>query len=213
MARAALSDEDIQAFRQRTVAAATRLFAEHGYAAVTMRAIAAELRTSPMAPYRYFENKAEIFAMVRAEAYRRFADGQEDAARSSSDPLARLLEMRTAYVRFALEHPDEYRVMFELAQESGDRYPDLVRESERAFAALERAVEQAVAAGVLSGEPRMLAHVMWSSVHGMVTLHLAGKLTLGISLDDLLRAPPLRIGGSLELVASPWAPPVASRVL
>lgn len=195
MARAALSNDDIEVFRHRTVVAATRLFAEQGYGAVTMRAIAAELRTSPMAPYRYFENKAEIFAMVRAEAYRRFADGQEAAFEAEKDPLQRLLSMREAYVRFALGHPAEYRVMFELDQEPGARYQELVRESERAFAVLEHAVRLAVDAGVLRGEPLTLAHVMWSSVHGMVTLHLAGKLTLGASLQDLLSAPPLRLGG------------------
>src|SRR4030095_15871160 len=105
-------------------AAATHLFAAHGYDAVTMRAIAEELGTSAMAPYRYFSNKAEIFAMGRAEAYRHFADGQERAFHGSKDALERLFHMRTAYVRFALENPDQYRVMFELDQEPEERYPD-----------------------------------------------------------------------------------------
>ena len=193
MARHALSEAEIDAFRRRTVVAAARLFARHGYGAVTMRAIAAELGTSPMAPYRYFDNKAEIFAMVRAEGYRRFADAQEQAFGSSSDPLARLLEMRTAYVRFAVDHPDEYRVMFELHQEPEQSHPELSRESHRAFALLEEAARRAIAAGVLAGEPTTVAHLLWSSLHGMVSLKLAGKLTLGRSLEELLLAPPLRL--------------------
>ncbi len=40
---------------------------------MTLRALAAELGCSPMTPYRYFENKAELFAVVRADAFRRFA--------------------------------------------------------------------------------------------------------------------------------------------
>jgi hypothetical protein len=107
--------------------------------------------------------------------------------------VARLHAMREAYVAFALAHPDQYRVMFELAQDAGE-HPALVRESERAFAVLEDAVRLAVDAGDLSGEPRTVAHLLWSNVHGMVTLHLAGKLTLGTSLEDLLRQPPLRFG-------------------
>jgi len=194
MPRAALSEADVESFRRKTVRAATRLFAEHGYAAVTMRAIAAELGTSPMAPYRYFDNKAEIFAMVRAEAYRRFADAQEAAFGDASMPsLERLFAMREAYVRFALEHSDEYRVMFELHQEPEERYPRLVQESHRAFAALEEAARRAIDEGVLAGEPRTVAHLLWSSLHGMMSLHLASKLTLGRTLDDLLRAPPLQI--------------------
>jgi len=193
MPRAALSAADVEAFRARAVVAATRLFAEQGYSAVTLRAIAAELGTSAMAPYRYFENKAEIFAMVRAEAYRRFADMQEAAFRQSEAPLERLFMMRNAYVRFALDFPNEYRVMFELHQEPEDRYPALSAESHRAFRSLEEAARLAIEAGVLVGDPTTVAHQLWSTLHGMVTLHLAGKLTLGRSLDDLLAAPPLRI--------------------
>lgn len=193
MPRHALRPADIDAFRKRTLAAATLLFARDGYKAVTMRAIAEELGTSAMAPYRYFQNKAEIFAMVRAEGYRRFADAQERAFGASRDPLTRLFEMRNAYVHFALEHPDEYRVMFELQQEPEDRHPELASQSHRAFALLEEAARQAIAANVLAGEPTTVAHLLWSSLHGMVSLHLAGKLTLGCSLDELLLAPPLRL--------------------
>jgi AcrR family transcriptional regulator len=195
VARAARSDEEIRRFRYETVRAATRLFAEQGYSAVTMRAIAAKLGKSAMAPYRYFANKAEIFAMVRAEAYRRFADGQWAAFESTDDPLARLFVMRDAYVKFALEHPDEYRVMFELDQESGDKYPNLVEQSERAYKALARATAIAIERDLIEGDPTTVAHLLWSSLHGIVTLHLAGKLTLGRTLEDLLTAPPFRLRG------------------
>jgi AcrR family transcriptional regulator len=192
MSRAALTVTDVEAFRRKTVRAATRLFAARGYEAVTLRAIATELGTSPMAPYRYFANKAEIFAMVRAEAYRRFASDQETAFRGADDPVERLLRLREAYVRFALRHPDEYRVMFELHQEPEDRYPRLAAESHRAFAALEEAVRLAVEARVLEGDATTVAHLLWASLHGVVSLHLAGKLTVGRTLEALLAAPPVR---------------------
>lgn len=193
MSRAALSEGEILAFRRKTVEAATRLFAAQGYEAVTMRAIAAELGTSAMAPYRYFENKAEIFAMVRAEAYRRFADAQEAAFRSAEEPLVRLLSMRDAYVRFALGNPDQYRVMFELRQEPEEKYPALAEQSGRAFRWLEDAVGLAIAAGDMEGEATTVAHQLWASVHGLVTLELAGKLRLGKTLEELLVAPPIHM--------------------
>ena len=193
MPRPPLSEAEVQAFRKKAIRVATRLFARDGYAAVTLRAIAEGLGTSHMAPYRYFENKAEIFAMVRADAFRRFSDVQEHAFASSDEPFERLFSMRAAYVRFALDHPDEYRVMFELGQESEELYPKLAEESRRSFTVLERAVTLAVEAGVLAGEPRLVAHLLWAQIHGMVSLHLAGKLTLGFTLDELLAAPPLQV--------------------
>src|SRR5690606_9753467 len=79
VARAALTEEAIDAFRARAVAAATRRFAEKGFEGVTMRAIATSLGVSPMTAYRYFAGKDELFAMVRREAFRRFADSQAAA--------------------------------------------------------------------------------------------------------------------------------------
>ena len=49
----------------RTCRVATRRFAEEGFAGVTLRGLASDLGCSPMTPYRYFENKEEIFHSVR----------------------------------------------------------------------------------------------------------------------------------------------------
>jgi AcrR family transcriptional regulator len=194
MPRSALRPSDVEAFRKRAIRAATRLFAARGYEAVTLRAIAASLRVSPMTPYRYFENKAEIFALVRAEAFRRFANAQAAAHDMESEPLARLFAMREAYVRFALREPDSYRVMFDLMEGPDQAHPAIAEQNGRSFSILLSAVEDAIAAGHLQGEPLTLAHLLWSSLHGIVSLHLSGKLTVGRTLEELLDAPPIAIG-------------------
>jgi hypothetical protein len=38
----------------------------------------------------------------------------------------------------------------------------------------------------MGGEALHQAHILWAQVHGLVSLHLAGKLELGCSLEDLL---------------------------
>lgn len=98
MPRSALSESEIETFRARLCDAAARLFAEHGFEGVTLRALARELNCSPMTPYRYFRDKAEIFSSVRATAFRRFADAQQTAFESSSDPEVRLGALADAYI-------------------------------------------------------------------------------------------------------------------
>jgi AcrR family transcriptional regulator len=154
-----------------------------------MRAIAAELGDSPMTPYRYFRNKDEIFAMVRTDAYRRFADAQEAAFLASEEPLERLLRMREAYFESALTDADQYRVMFQLDQAPAEHYPELAEQGERAFSYFRRAVESATEAELLEGEPLTIAHLLWAHVRGLVALHLAGKLTLGKTLAELRQEP------------------------
>ena len=179
MPRTALRPDDIAAFRARATAAATRLFAAHGYDGVTMRALADELGTSAMTPYRYLAGKDELFALVRADAFRRFGDRLAAALAAARQPAARLRKLKHAYLQFAIEHADAYRIMFELREpEDHARWPDLAREARRAFGCLVHAVEDAIAAGVLAGDALTVAHLMWASVHGLVSLHLAGRLTL-----------------------------------
>ncbi len=90
MARAALLPADIATTRERLATAATKLFARHGYDAVTMRAVAAELGVSAMTPYRYLGGKDELVALVRAQAFTRFAEALEAATAPARDPIARL---------------------------------------------------------------------------------------------------------------------------
>ena len=186
MPRAGLTQEQVEAFRARAVSVATALFAERGYRGVTLRSLAGELGVSPMTPYRYFENKEALFAMVRTDAFRRFADAQRDAVKNAEGPESALHALGTAYVRFALEEPAAYRIMFELEQAPSGTYEDLEREQARAFSFLLSAVEGAVTAGLLEGEPLQQAHMLWAKVHGLVSLHLAGKLAMGCTLQDLL---------------------------
>ncbi len=165
---------------------AVALFAELGYEGVTLRALAAKLGVSPMTPYRYFENKEELFAMVRTEAFRRFADAQRDASNGLEDPVEALRALGRAYVRFALDEPDAYHIMFELRQAPAGTYPGLETEQARAFSYLLAAVEGVIDAGHMEGGPVHQAHFLWAQVHGLVSLHLAGKLVMGCSLEDLL---------------------------
>ena len=182
-----LSEARIREFRDSLCRVATRRFAESGYGGVTMRALAIELGCSPMTPYRYFSGKDEIFATVRAAAFGRFADTCEAANASSDDADERLSALGDAYLRFALDEPDAYRVMFELDQPH-DQFPELEKQSERARQTKLFAVAEAVRAGVLHGDPFMLAHVFWASLHGVIVLQLAGKLTQGPSVEALAAA-------------------------
>jgi AcrR family transcriptional regulator len=186
VARAVLTVEEVGAFRGKAVAAATRLFAERGYRGVTLRSLAKELGVSPMTPYRYFENKEELFAMVRTEAFRRFADAQRDAVAGIEDPEDALRVLGRAYVSFALDEPDAYHIMFELLQAPAGTYPELEAEQARAFSYLHEAVQASVDAGILEGESLRRAHYLWAQLHGLVSLHLAGKLVMGCSFQELV---------------------------
>ena len=187
MPRAALQPDELVAFRTRAAEAATGLFAAHGYAAVTMRALAEELGVSAMTPYRYLPGgKDELIALVRTSAFRSFADALEAGIAKSRDPEDRLRRLKHAYLAFAVSHADAYRIMFELrgAEDTG-RWPELEAQAARAFGVLHGAVRLAIDAGVLEGDSLTIAHILWAGAHGLASLHLAGRLSPSRPLSKL----------------------------
>ena len=150
-----LGQEAIREFRRDVCRVATRRFAELGYAGVTLRALADELGCSRMTPYRYFKDKADILAAVRADGFRRLADLGEATARTESYPMRRVEALSRAYLRFATEEPDSYRLMFEFQEKLGPRpTAELKRQAVRSQLPLFEAVREARRAGVIDATDR-----------------------------------------------------------
>lgn len=170
-----LSDEDIHQFREAMRSVAENAFATRGAQGVTMRELAKELGCSAMTPYRYFRDKDEILAMVRAAAFTRFAQRLEAAVRAA-DPARQGEALSEAYVMFALDEPHAYRLMFDLAQPDESAHPELAAASQRAWRMLGAYFEPLVAAGCIEGDPRLIAYAYWAALHGFAMLALANKL-------------------------------------
>jgi AcrR family transcriptional regulator len=172
-----LSAAEVDAFRTRLCAVAQHRFATEGRDGVSMRQLADALGCSPMTPYRYFRNKDEILAAVRTAAFNRFAAALESAtAKARGDLQTEGKAVGEAYVRFALSEPEAYRLMFDLSQPHPDRYPELVRATAKARHLMSASIAKLVEAGIFVGDPQLLGYVFWATMHGLIVLHLAGKL-------------------------------------
>lgn len=188
MPRSALSDTEVDAYRLRICHVATHLFAERGYEGVSMRRVANELGVTAMALYRYVESKEALLALVRAEAFRRLWEAQHAAYESTAEPMERILALGRAIVRFAMEEPDAYRIMFELGQNTSVACPELDEYGMLAWLPILNATGDAIDAGLLEGDPGMVANVMFAGIHGLLSMHLAGKLDRARSFEELLPA-------------------------
>lgn len=174
-----LSESDVADFRERLCEAAERLFAEKGPDAVTMRQLAGELGVSPMTPYRYFQDKDDILAAVRTNAFNRFAETLERARDSATGAANRGHAVGDAYVAFALEHPHAYKLMFDFHQPHPEKYADLVAAGKRAQATMTGYIHDALDEGVMSGDPQQIGLMFWAAIHGAVVLELSGMLPPG----------------------------------
>lgn len=182
-----LSQDEIDAFRARLCAAAEKRFAAQGVAGVSLRQLAEDLGCSAMTPYRYFRDKDEIVAAVRTAALDSFSAALETAARSGGSARRRGRAVGEAYIRFALDNPDRYRLMHDALQCDPGSFPDLARAQARSRRTLTDYIEDLVAEGTLQGDPQVLGHIFWATTHGLLSLQLAGRLDSRPDFDTLYR--------------------------
>ncbi|MEO1131964.1 MAG: TetR/AcrR family transcriptional regulator [Cyanobacteria bacterium J06639_1] len=152
---------------------------EHGDAkSLSLREVARRAKVSHTAPYRHFAHKQALLAAVAEEGFVAFGEYLKKARDEDRDsPLQALLHTGTAYVRYALDRPTHYRVMFGRNLENCDEYPSLVKAANATFNILVEIVQAGQAKGVVrSGDARQLALGAWAQVHGLAMLMLDGQL-------------------------------------
>jgi AcrR family transcriptional regulator len=172
-----LTEQDIADFRSELCKVATERFARFGYDGVTMRQLAEALGCSPKTPYRYFKDKADILATVRADAFSRFADALEQAAKAA--PGERGRRTTEAYLAFALKNPHAYRIMFDIDAPIDETHAELASAANRAARFITRGAEEMAAEGVIEADPQLFGWSMWAELHGIVMLHQSGMLEHG----------------------------------
>ncbi len=149
--------------RPALLATARRLLEREGPEALSLREVARRTGVSHNAPYRHFADRAALLASLAATGFDELA-ARTKAAAEGAAPGARLGAMGAAYVRFALDAPNLFRLMF----------GGLVRGRDHAEFAAAGARAYAVLAGATGapeqGSPRTIA--AWATVHGLAHLLL-----------------------------------------
>jgi AcrR family transcriptional regulator len=172
-------ERERQELRTRILDAARELFAEQGYEAVTMRKIAERIEYSPTAIYFHFKDKEALLRELCDTDFGALAQEFRKIARIA-DPVDRLRHIGRAYVGFALEFPNHYRIMFMTPRPPCIRAEDsaIVRGNpeEDAYAFLRATTAEAIAAGRLRPEFKdadLVSQMVWAGTHGVVSLHIA----------------------------------------
>jgi AcrR family transcriptional regulator len=187
--------------RAALVEAAVAMVQGSGVEALTLRGVARRAGVSPAAPYRHFADKRALLAAVAEEGFRLLASALHEAG-GSTEPRDRFRARGRAYVGFATRHPSHFRVMFgrELADRSG--YSGLRDAAAAAFDALLEGIAEAQRAGVVrEGDPRELGLTAWSTMHGLSSLLITGRLQamFGTDAEELAG----RVGANLHRGLAP----------
>jgi AcrR family transcriptional regulator len=141
-----------------------------------MRRVADEVGLTAMALYRHFRDKDALLDALVDAALARWESYLTGVVAAAS-PIERIRGALSAYVGFALGEPHAFQLTYLVARPNGPAAPAALRMTESpAYRAIVAAARDAVAAGELrAGDPEELMLLAWSTVHGLVVLHRAGR--------------------------------------
>ena len=206
-----LSTDEILCFRNRMCDQALASFGKQGVEGISLRRLAADLSCSRTTPYRYFKNKADILAALRQREFGRIADTLEAALAQEPDTSKQLEALFCAYLHFAIQHPDSYRVMYTVAQPDSGQYTELEAEISRSGGPIRQVVNASVTAGTMRGDPVNICYVLWAGLHGLISLHLAHLLGNKREIEELAA---VMVRSLVRAVSTdPGKTPAAERVI
>lgn len=189
--------------KEALIAASHKILREKGADSLSLRAVAAEVGVSHMAPYSHFKSKKSLFQEVAASGFdelaRKMTSDSEDLSKASD----LILSYGVTYIKFALAQPQLYRLMLGQVENLGRRSAskvdendkpvqanlnvssELQRSSKRPFDLLEGAFTQ-----TSRNELKVKAQALgaWSMVHGMAALLIEGhfEIPAGMTTKEFL---------------------------
>ena len=181
------------------VTMAVQLIEQVGQEAFSLREAARTVGVSANAAYRHFEDKSALLLAVAAHGFGQLSQRMQTAMEGTSggsagegSSVARFKAIGRAYVEFALEYPEWFRLMFskiglgclraDSARETGQSMPT-------PWELLGQALDALVLEGVLPLDRRQGAELKaWTVVHGFASLVLGGQVTGPEELDEALES-------------------------
>lgn len=156
--------------RAALLEAADAMLDEEDAGAISLREVARRAGVSATATYRHFQDKQALLAALAVKGFMDFGKAILQATKNAENPLAAIGQ---AYVRFALERPGRFRLMYGPAITDRSKHPELQTVLQR--------IQQGFAKNLEDrkdlGEDSAVASLrLWCMVHGLSQLLLDGML-------------------------------------
>ena len=172
--------------REEILDAAERLLIERGSEdAVSIRAIADAVGVTPPSIYLHFGDKEELFVAVCDARFEELDRRSEEAAAGATDPMDEVRRRGEAYIRFGLDNPEQYRILF-LNPQPDTKSADQVEK----WACLQHMVEavaRAMDTGMIApADPFFVTLELWAAAHGLTSLLITKPNVPWPPVDDLV---------------------------
>lgn len=165
--------------RRHLIRAGSKMIEEKGLTGLSLREVARAAGVSHTAPYRHFQDKADLLAAIARVGFEQLTDDAGKAARRhDGDPEKQFVAASVQYILFGVRHPRMAHLLFGGVINMRTAPQSLKQASRAAFQLVETIINNGKAAGVFRDRDTMeLAVTTWSGIHGLVQLISGGYLT------------------------------------
>jgi AcrR family transcriptional regulator len=180
--------------RETLLEAALRLLEERGPGALRIRDLSEAVGKSTMGVYTHFGNKQGLLEQLYLHGFSRLED-QLKAVPADRGDAQELLSFAMAYREFALDNEALYGLMFERAT------PDFIPSDDSRMAAL--ATFEMLVGRIADWQPDLAdpaprAHLVWATMHGLVTIELMHRRWGGPLVTHLQGDPEQNYAGAIN---------------
>ena len=104
--------EEVIGIKDRILEIALQHLIEDGFEHFSMRKLAARLGMTAANIYNYFTNKDELYLLIQTRGFEMLYDFLYEAYKRSATPEKKLVNMIRAYLKFGMDNPEYYEIMF-----------------------------------------------------------------------------------------------------
>lgn len=174
-------EREKEEMRELILKAAQKVFLENGYEKTSIRGIADAIEYSPATIYLYYRDKNELLLALHVSAFQKMMI-EFSVVASVKDPFEKLIALGHQYIKFAVENPELYDLMFimqapiEALACKNESWEDGLK----SFEYLILLVTDCVEAGVFRKdlEIETACHTIWSYMHGLVSIYLKKRMDM-----------------------------------
>jgi AcrR family transcriptional regulator len=194
--------------RQALLDTALGLIAELGGPHFSLRELAKAVGTTHAAVYRHFADRSALLDALSATGFARLSAYQQQAlVAAAPGPLERLVALGLAYVRFAIENPGFFALLFNARDDKTTTESGRDSHSEQVLTTLMESIRTCQAEGIIiPGDPRRLAGFLIMAPHGYAH-YVAQKHKPRVSVENLPIFPDPEVLARIDLIPLLVNPP------
>lgn len=166
--------------RKNILMVSRKMLLEEGFDRMSMRKIASSVGFSATSIYLYFKNKDDLLHALIEEGFDLLFEAlsENPAVKSNQDPFEVLEALCREFVRFGMENPEYYEIMFQLHPKHMQRYPvEKYRKARRNIDLIRHTLEHGQAQELIKAhDSRLVANVILSTLHGGISLMNSGRI-------------------------------------